>query len=259
MARVINREPTWKEFATKGTKLWKALLEKPLEDEAQPEVCDLEEYFDLQPRRAVLNSQSKSILQEPKALGKTDSYIELLASGPREDMAVGDEDEETANFDNTVSVNDGVFMAQSNDRGGIKDTAGKFLTPPTPYRMSQVAWWQWHTAVMITKAKDAEGEPDYSRLKYFFRMEIDNPDTVTIIREALKDNGGSGPFKFTPEDKDESANPFWALLGSPNGRGIVHFLTDHKKSMKGKSIESVSIHFRNGWYYMWATLTPIRR
>jgi hypothetical protein len=105
-------------------------------------------------------------------------------------------------------------------------------------------------------------------MKYFVRSHINNPATVAIRDEYINlskpdstdkdtgedvDEGFDGPFEFTPQDTSDD-NAFWPLLGSPNDGGIAHFLIDHKQSMKGKMIKSLSFFHTPEMYVMWATL-----
>ena len=98
---------------------------------------------------------------------------------------------------------------------------------------------------------------DYSGIKYFFRREIDNADTKAILDEAFKDKDITSTLTWTPDDAGLDTNAFWALLGSPNGNGMIYLLTDNKVALKGKGIVSISattIDIGVGVYYtMWAT------
>ena len=44
------------------------------------------------------------------------------------------------------------------------------------------------------------------------------------------------------EYENELDNPFWALLGSPNGNGTMNLLTDNKNSLHGKTVAKIGVY-----------------
>ena len=101
---------------------------------------------------------------------------------------------------------------------------------PITWQFSTVAWWMWQKTVLTANPAWA-AEPsaaDYSGIRSFWRREIDNADTRAILDECFEGKDISRTQVWTAEDNDQDKNPFWALLGSPNGNGIQYFLTDNK-------------------------------
>ena len=99
-------------------------------------------------------------------------------------------------------------------------------------------------------------EADFSGIKTFWRRNIKNADTTEILGEAFKDiENKEFAQTWTPEDPNPDTNPFWALLGSPNGNGIQYFLKDNKVALRGKGIKSIKAAIINGDWNMWAIFT----
>jgi hypothetical protein len=124
-----------------------------------------------------------------------------------------------------------------------------------------VAWVMWKKTVLTQHPEWRENpsEADYSGIKSFWRREIKNEATQAILEGVFEGKDLTITQTWTPEYKT-STNPFWALLGSPNGNGIIYFLTDNKKALKGKRIVSIkargisSQESALGYYFtMWAT------
>ncbi|KAJ4352566.1 uncharacterized protein N0V89_007915 [Didymosphaeria variabile] len=249
----VEHKPAWKKFAPKGVKYYKMLQDKPLEDKVEPKMCELDAYFDVSKTGpTALRARSKQALFEKLGIASTQSYYAFGAVGPKEGTSIAD-------FQETISAEQGILFANANDRGEKKNGKGEVIQKPIPYQMSTVAWWMWKHTVMLSKP---QGDPnsemkeedfDFSNFKYFFRVSIKNHDTLEILEEAL--GKSTAPKEFTPEDQSED-NGFWPLLGSPNGNGIAWFLADHKKSLKGKTIVKLTAWFREdaGEYHMWATI-----
>lgn len=158
---------------------------------------------------------------------------------------------------NAINAEDGVFFANFNHRGGMRDKDGRVIQEPIPYQMSTIAWWQGnHIVLMSQNAEIKEENTEFSNIRHFFRVTVINEETEEILKEALGDE--TEPNDFTPREESPE-NPCWPFLGSPNGNGIAWFLVDHKKSLKGKTIEKITAwhvkaSFDRDFWYMWATL-----
>ncbi|KAJ5355552.1 uncharacterized protein N7496_012764 [Penicillium cataractarum] len=182
-----------------GSSRNKCQLLEPLEDNNQ---VDIKSLHRAQPVRAI-----RSILQDA-GYSPDREYLAISIVGPKDDPI--------ADFINTVSVSQGVFLANANNRGD----------PPVP--------WQFSTS--------------------FWRREIDNEDTQSILLDAFTNVDVNSVQTWYPSDTNQHPKPFWALLGSPNGNGIQHFLTHNKVALKGKGIRSISAVIGNsGYFTMWAT------
>jgi hypothetical protein len=151
-------------------------------------------------------------------------YLAVSIEGPKDNLI--------ADFTNTISATQGVFLANANDRG----------SPRVAWQFSAVAWELWKRTVLTENPewKNDMSKADYSGIMSFWRREIDNENTQSILREAFNDLDINSIQTWYPADTNEDTNPFWALLGSPNGNGIQHFLTDNKVELKGKGVISIS-------------------
>ncbi|CAO2649271.1 Nn.00g066560.m01.CDS01 [Neocucurbitaria sp. VM-36] len=247
----VEHKPAWIKFAPKGLRYYKMLQEKPMEDAQDPKMCELDDYFNVE-RGDPTTPLSKNHLFEKIGLTPTKSYYALMVFGPKKGKSKDGEQEEIGDFQDTLSAEQGVFFANANDRGEEKDANGVVTRKPIPYQMSTVAWWMWkHTVMLGQDPGIKEEDTDFSNLKYFFRVNIDNSDTIEILTEALGDS--AEPMEFTPKDEGPD-NAFWPLLGSPNGNTIAWLLADHKRSLKGKGIEKITA-WRNGRnHFIWATI-----
>lgn len=81
----------------------------------------------------------------------------------------------------------------------------------------------------------------HAKLQILLPFQYQERRGAEILKEAPGDN--NGPKDFTPGDESEG-NAFWPLLGNPNGNGIAWLLADHKKSLKGKTIEKITACYR---------------
>lgn len=247
----VEHKPAWIKFAPKGFRYYKMLQEKPMEDAAEPKMCELDDYFDVRKGNPTA-ARAKNALFEKIGVTPTKSYYALMVVGPKEGKSKNGEKEKIADFQDTLSTEQGIFFANANDRGERKDKDGVVTQKPIPYQMSTVAWWMWkHTVMQGQDPNIKEEDTDFSNFKYFFRVNIDNPDTTEILIEALGDS--KEPKEFTPADEGPD-NAFWPILGSPNGNTIAWFLADHKKSLKGKGIEKITAWFNGENYFFWATI-----
>ncbi|KAF2876956.1 hypothetical protein BDV95DRAFT_589604 [Massariosphaeria phaeospora] len=246
----VDHTPSWIKYAPKGWTHYKRVQEAPMEDVGDPPMCELEDYFDTTMGK-LIDSKNKMVLFEKINLTPTISYIPFFAIGPKAGKSKEGEAEQAADFQDTISAEQGVFFANANSRGGEDGQK------PTPYQMSVVAWWMWKKAVMKAQAPETkEEDTDFSNFKYFFRVNINNAETSEILSEAI--GLDPVPKDFTPQDKSEN-NAFWPLLGSPNGNTIAWFLSDHKKSLKGKGIEKITAWYDPAAksYHFWATINPV--
>ena len=82
------------------------------------------------------------------------------------------------------------------------------------------------------------------RLQTIWRFWIVNPDTNRILGEAKThgspENQGLPYIEYRPR-RTTNDSGFFALLGCPNGSGIVRMLIDHCSALGNKTIESVRV------------------
>ncbi|THC92373.1 hypothetical protein EYZ11_008163 [Aspergillus tanneri] len=241
LSRRINHGAAWVKYAPSGARYYKAWQDKAGEDTVYQ--CNFDNDFELhspvkrvQPVRGirpVLEGAGYSIGRE---------YYAVSAYGPK--------DNPISDFTNTISASQGVFLANANNRGALpSDPADpRYISTfpngrdPIPWQFSSVAWEMWKRTVLAENPNWVAdpSQADYSGIKSFWRREIDNSDTVSILTEAFAGKDITSIQTWYPTDSNQDSNPFWALLGSPNGNGIQHFLTDNKVALKGKGIISIS-------------------
>lgn len=252
LAAVLH-SPAWKKYAPKGVRIFKTLQSNGMVDKVEPTICELDAYFTLTGSVNPTLARAKGALFEQMGVTPTKSYLAVSARGPKEGMSKNGENEDAATFLETISAEQGVFFANENDRGEKREN-GVVTEKPTPYQMSTVAWWLWKHVVM--KSQDpsiAEKDTDFSKFRYFVRVNIVNKETIEILKAPVLGDITT-PKSFTPEDESHD-NPFWPLLGSPNGNGIGWFLADHKGSLKGKTIERITAWLSDeDEYHFWATI-----
>lgn len=252
----------WVKYAPSGVRYYQAW-----QDQTGPDVvyqCNFEDDFDVRlPVKFVPPASSirPTLQQQGYSVGR--EYYAIVANGPKNSA-----DGTYADFTNTISASQGVFLANANDRGALpSDPNDPRYNPqypngraPVPWQFSTVAWWMW-TKTVLQANPQWQADPsqaDYSGLKSMWRREIANEDTKSILDEAFAGKDVLQVQTWTPEDTDRDSNPFWALLGSPNGNGMQYILTDNKVALKGKRVKSISaVVIPNsdgkGFYTMWAT------
>lgn len=232
----VSHGAAWVKYAPSGARYFREWQDKTGADIVYP--CNFDDFFNIVSlNRAQPASGVRAILQEA-GYGTSREYLAISIEGPK--------DNPIADFTNTISATQGVFLANANDRG----------SPPVAWQFSTVAWVLWQKTVLTENPewKNDPSKADYSGIKSFWRREIDNQDTQSILNEAFTDLDVNSIQTWYPGDTNQDTNPFWALLGSPNGNGIQHFLTDNKVELKGKGVISISAVMGNsGYYTMWAT------
>ena len=257
----VNHGEAWVKYAPSGAKYYKAWQDKTGDD--APLQCNFDDAFDVTlPVRFVSPARGIRPVLVDQDYGIGREYYAITATGPKNAA-----DGPIADFSNTISATQGVFLANANNRGALpSDPADPLFNPlfpngrkAIPWQFSSVAWAMWQKTV-LTQFPEMAIDPskaDYSGIKSFWRREIDNPDTRAILEEAFKGKDIKSTQSWTPEDTNQDTNPFWALLGSPNGNGIQYFLTDNKVAVKGKGIKTISAttlqSSKMSYFTMWAT------
>ncbi|KAL2826277.1 hypothetical protein BDW59DRAFT_161115 [Aspergillus cavernicola] len=96
---------------------------------------------------------------------------------------------------------------------------------------------EMHLSEMLANSltRCSPGGDQGAALKFIYLAKIVNPETTTIMREAVRKAGGGTSQTFTPRTPG-----FHALLASPNGRIVPSMLTDHARSM-GERIDKIRI------------------
>ncbi len=84
---------------------------------------------------------------------------------------------------------------------------------------------------------------DLRKLRTIWRFWIVNPDTSIILGEARKYSSPEDRGTYIDYRPRETTNDsgFFALLGCPNGSGVVRMLVDHCKAIGNKTIECIRV------------------
>jgi hypothetical protein len=124
----------------------------------------------------------------------------------------------------------------------------KFLDHNEPE--DRLEWSEMLFQIYANVTREA-GKP-LKNLRTIWRIVISNGDTTTILGEATKK--GSGTWQRTFLEFKAGTNGFFALLGCPNGKGIVRMLTEHCNGCGRKTIQSVRIPHLKARHMMYFVL-----
>ena len=243
-----TRDATWKEAATRGKKLWNAWKAKDGPD-APPAACDFtSKYHQLihitRPERRLaplLEGNGNSADPENWLL------CDLSLQNPRTNPQDG-----SVAWSNLMNVPEGVIVALANYRG---------YPNPEPENGVEVVWYEWQQSVLQYHREHGLDDidvntADFSGISSYFRIQISNTQSLAVLKQAFEDGKPNDELRtWTPDDEDEDKNPFWAVLGSNNGKGIIRLLTDHKRALRGKGIKELKAKYMVGQgddFFFWA-------
>ncbi|KAL8959198.1 MAG: hypothetical protein Q9183_005679 [Haloplaca sp. 2 TL-2023] len=228
----------WDRYAPKGIQYYNEWKNRGADRDDKPALCNFDETYDFSqdplsvtgpydPIKAYINGEG----------GQT--YTNFRWHWPK-----GPTNQATAIFWNNISPVDNAIIAFSNDRGGDEEEG----EDRSPDNWSDMVWWLWLRAC-------STGEGDTAALSQIFRYNVDNDATKDILQEVLGDKEDE-VVTLEPDDEESEDNGFWALLGSPNGTGMIHMVGDHKKALNGKGIKNIKCVYkrREDQYYMWGDL-----
>ncbi|OQO07862.1 hypothetical protein B0A48_06653 [Cryoendolithus antarcticus] len=143
-----------------------------------------------------------------------------------------------AEFKNTINVHDGVIIAHHNFGPDFtsKNVAGQSLGFPPG------------SPIVKLKRQSQTTVDTRKNLKFVLRDHIVNPDTTTIIAQALKSAGYAHTVPpvwpgvtFTSSD-DEGKQAAWeALIAAPNVQGVAWLLIQHFEAMGRITIKSITV------------------
>ena len=107
------------------------------------------------------------------------------------------------------------------------------------------SWFEWSDIIFqVYQMEAAKKLQSLRRLRTIWRFWIVNPDTRRILGEARvhssPEDQGLPYIEYRPGGTKNDGG-FFALLGCPNGSGIVRMLTDHCSALGNKTIESVRV------------------
>jgi hypothetical protein len=100
---------------------------------------------------------------------------------------------------------------------------------------------KWSDVIFVEWQHETRRRPlGVGELKWIFRYNIVNPTTRAVAVEALRRDGSRRTgwpgvsFHACSENGE-------AIIGTPNGRGIVWLLATHKQQFGAKTVESVRV------------------
>ncbi|KAL8712969.1 MAG: hypothetical protein Q9220_002829 [cf. Caloplaca sp. 1 TL-2023] len=238
---IIPRAHTasWTKYAPKGIQYYNEWKNRPATQDDKPALCDFDSTYDFSYTPFAVTEPFPNI--KPYINGpKGQTYTNFRWHWPK-----GPTNQATAIFWNNISPVDNVIVAFSNDRGGDADEG----EDPSPDNWSDMLWWLWLRAT-------ADGAGDKAALSQIFRYNVDNEASKEILEEVLGDKVDEVVTLEPDEAQDADGNGFWALLGCPNGTGMIHLVGDHKMALGGKGVKSISCVYdgREDQYYMWGNL-----
>ncbi len=227
----------WNKYAPKGIQYYNEWKNRPADQDDKADLCNFDVTYDFsQDPLAVTGPYDPIKAYIDGAKGQT--YTNFRWHWPK-----GPTNAASAIFWNNISPVDHVIIAFSNDRGGDEEEG----EDRSPDNWSDMLWWLWLRAV---------GESgDKAALSQIFRYNVDNDVSKEILEEILGDKQDE-VVTLEADDAQSPDNGFWALLGCPNGTGMIHLVGDHKKALGEKGIRSISCVYnsREDQYYMWGNL-----
>ena len=159
----------------------------------------------------------------------------LLSQNIRTDgwtfTSVSDRINSEAAYSNYFSCEQGSIICLYNDK--------------TKDHTSQQERLQWSEMVFqVYQMQAAREHQPVREMKTIWRYWIANADTQKILGEAKAHGGprddGLGYLEYRPGN-DAVDSGFFALLGCPNGNGIVRLLIDHSDALGSRTIESIRV------------------
>ncbi|KAL8769520.1 MAG: hypothetical protein Q9209_004581 [Squamulea sp. 1 TL-2023] len=227
----------WTKYASKGIQYYNEWKNQPADQDDKVALCDFGQAYDFSQDPLAVTGSYDPI--KPYINGAKDqTYTNFRWHWPK-----GPTNAVSAIFWNNISPVDNVITAFSNDRGGDAEEG----EDPSPDAWSDMLWWLW------LRATAEEG--DKSALSQIFRYSVDNEASKEILEEVL---GAKQDEVVTlePDEAQSHDNGFWALLGCPNGTGMIHIVGDLKKALNRKGIKSISCVYdsKEYQYYMWGNL-----
>jgi len=80
-------------------------------------------------------------------------------------------------------------------------------------------------------------------LHHIIRYGIQNPDTVSIINTILSAHGAITLPTWPGLSFDADTREAQGTLGTPNGKGIMWLLSQHRKSLGAKCVKKVTVFY----------------
>jgi hypothetical protein len=232
-------DPIWHECLTKGTMLWQRLREKlSTEEECSDAVhvaTDFENWYtNTRTKDNGWFSRDKEL--ETAVLEYTDLNIEFLRNNVTSRFAPPLISTGTP-YINYFLPTSGMLVFGENFR--------EVDTNPDPKRLRLT-----DIVGHLYKEEAEEANADPAQLRSIWRASIRNNKTLHVIRKCLQATG--------LEEFVSGSQEFLAILGTDNGKGIVHILCDWQGTFGKKTIENVRVvgDERNSLVFLVKTVPP---
>ncbi|KAK5683916.1 hypothetical protein LTS10_003779 [Elasticomyces elasticus] len=155
-----------------------------------------------------------------------------------------------AEYANIFNPQAGMMICYNNYSPAFMVSKNPLLGPadiPPLNRLSDILWFQWKDAVATTHAPDL-----VSNIKWIMRHHVTDKTSVDIIDTLIRGFREQGLQGWPGRTYDMSAATgsdkgaqerriARALLGSPNGVGVAHFLSQHRADLGFKSVSKVQL------------------
>lgn len=238
-------DPTWAKYAPSGTGYWNEFQNRDL-NQPDDAVCNFATVYSSNVRFGKLHPTTNRMLDKIE-ISKAGDYYLTTVGWPKEG-----ESTKPALFVNQLNPGSGVIIAADNTVGDGPD------------HWSAIIWNLWQQAYLSANPAENPQTADFSGMKYIVQKEITNAETAKIIEIALAGQQDSIRY-FEPNNPDDWRNPsnaFWALLGSPNGNGIINLLKRQKIGLHSKTVRRIGVIIDSNFVldnrayagHMWAEL-----
>ncbi|KAL8636394.1 MAG: hypothetical protein Q9228_006200, partial [Teloschistes exilis] len=208
--------PAWTTYAPKGIQYYNAWSTRPSTQPDKPPLCTFSQTYDFSQNplsvTPIFDSIKPYLLNPNNAQAGGQTYTNFRWHYPK-----GPTSQATAVFWNNISPVDGVIVAFANDRGGDEEEGEE----RSPDNWSDMLWWLWLRSISTVTSTTGGETPDESKLSQIFRYNVDNEASKAILEEILGDKEDE-VVTLEPDAEQSPDNGFWALLGCPNGTGMIH-------------------------------------
>ncbi|KAE8378405.1 hypothetical protein BDV26DRAFT_292222 [Aspergillus bertholletiae] len=160
-----------------------------------------------------------------------------------------------SSYQSVFNVNAGMIVADNN-------YSPEYEKPHWP-KEAFVPLKQWSGVVFLLWERVAMD--DAKDLRHIFRCAVTNPQTLSIMRKAPGEDDNFdywnkyGPMKRGGRTFRPGSIEYYALLYSPNGRGIGWMLAQHKSQLGLRTVSSITIFGADGEPSLYFKIDPVRQ
>ncbi|KAF4621506.1 hypothetical protein G7Y89_g14565 [Cudoniella acicularis] len=217
-------DPIWHECLTKGTILWQQLTEKlSAEEECSDAVAthvatNFKNWY-----RSTRTKDNEWFTRDGELKNAVLDYTDLNIEFLRHNVA--------SRFSTPLVTTGTPYINYFLPTSGMLVFGENFRkqdTNPEPKRLRLT-----DIVGHLYKEEAEEANADPAKLRSIWRASIENDETVRVINKCLQ---ATGLEEFVPGSEE-----FLAILGTDNGKGIVHILCDWQGTFGKKIIENVRV------------------